>query len=362
MTIKRQYSLPNCKLILQGWSDTGETLNLSPGQGQVLSTLMSAECHLHGQESPLTGGRDFFESLVREVSSYTQEFLSGISSPKHHSQSPELLHLQKIDANVHRLTLSDSNISPKKHQQPERIIDLTTVELFDLVEAIDQFIADTLTLPDFSLSLIPVSRKLANSGEPLASKVMPAAVGVSGLAIAALALFFIPIPEIQRPKDPQPKSNDSESVDNLETSPTGTPEPGFNQTPTPKSREYSPESTTNNSYEKKLSEKNLESSLTTSSEITDAKEIERLQNLLSKTINNNWRTEINTNLIYRVKVAADGSIIGYKPISSTAADEVDKVPLPDLLNQQALSRDNNQSTTEFKVLFTKQGFVEVEPW
>ena len=67
-------------------------------------------------------------------------------------------------------------------------------------------------------------------------------------------------------------------------------------------------------------------------------------------------------MIYRVKVAADGSIIGYKPISSTAADEVDKVPLPDLLNQQALSRDNNQSTTEFKVLFTKQGFVEVEPW
>ena len=52
MTIKRQYSLPHCKLILQGLSDTGGTPNLNPGQ--VLSILMSAECHIHGQESPLT--------------------------------------------------------------------------------------------------------------------------------------------------------------------------------------------------------------------------------------------------------------------------------------------------------------------
>ncbi len=357
MTIKRQYSLPNCKLILQGLSDTGGT-NLTPGQ--VLSILMSAECHIHGQEPPLTGGRDFFESLVRQVSSYAQEFLSGISSPRHHSGKQELLQLNKIDVNLHRLTLSDGNASPGKDQKPDRIIDLTTVELFDLVEAIDQFFADSLTLPDFSLAVRPVSRRQAKSGEPVAQKVLPAAVGMSGLLVAALALFFVPIPEVQRPREPQPESN--ESVGNLETSPTSTSEPGLNPTPTPEGLESSPESTTIDSSQERLSEENLESSLTTSSEITDPAEIEKLQNLLSATIDEAWKIEISADLIYRVTVAADGSIIGYKPINPAAADEVDKTPLPDLLNQQVVSGDNNQSTAEFRVLFTRQGLLEVKPW
>jgi len=358
MTIKRQYSLPNCKLILQGLSDTGGTPNLT--SGQVLSILMSAECHINGQEPPLTGGRDFFESLVRQVSSYAQEFLSGISYPRHHSETQELLHLQKIDVNLHRLTLSDDNASPQKDQKPERTIDLTTVELFDLVEAIDQFFADSLTLPDFSLPVRPVSRKQANSGEPIAQKALPAAVGMSGLAIAALALFFVPIPEVQRPREPQPESN--ENVGNLETFPTSTPEPGLNPTATSESLESSPESTTIDSPKERLSEENLESSLTTSSEITDPTEIEKLQNLLSETINNIWTIEIKADLVYRVTVAADGSIIGYKPINPAAADEVYKTPLPDILDQQALNGDNNQSTAEFRVLFTRQGLLEVQPW
>ncbi len=366
MTIQRQYSLPNCKLILQGLSDTGGTPNLSPGQ--VLSILMSAECHIHGQERPLTGGRDFFESLVRQVSSYAQEFLSGISSPRHDSESQELLQLQKIDVNLHRLTVSDGNVSGGNvtDKQPERIIDLTTVQLFDLVEAVDQFFADSLTLPDFSLAVRPVSRRQAKSGEPVAQKVLPAAVGMSGLAVAALALFLIPIPEVQRPKEPQPQSN--ESAGNLETSPTSTSEPGLNPTPTPGSLDFSPESTAIDdsdridASEERLAEENLKSSLTTSSEITAPAEIEKLQNLLSAKINDAWTIEIKEDLIYRVTVAADGSIIGYKPINPAAADEVDKTPLPDLLNRQAVGGDNSQSTAEFKVLFTEKGFLEVEPW
>jgi len=228
MTIQRQYSLPNCKLILLGLSDTGGN-NLS--SRQVLSILMSAECHIHGQKLPLTGGRDFFESLVRQVSSYAQEFMSGISSPRHHSRSQDLLQFHKIDVNLHRLTLFDDNVSGGNiaDQKPGRIIDLTTVQLFDLVEAIDQFFADSLTLPDFSLATKPVSRRHVKSGEPMAQKVIPAAVGISGLAIAALALFFAPIPEVQRPQDPQPQSN--------ETSPTSTSGTGLNSTPEPKSLE-----------------------------------------------------------------------------------------------------------------------------
>ncbi|NEP82162.1 MAG: DUF4335 domain-containing protein, partial [Okeania sp. SIO3B3] len=176
MTIQRQYSLPNCKLVLQGLSETGSP-DLS--QGQVLSILTNAECHIQGQEPSLTGGRDFFESLVRQVSSYAQEFLSGVSLPRHQSESQELVHLQRIDTNLHRLTVSDGNV---QEQKPGRIVDLNTVQLFDLVEAVDQFFADSLTLPGFSLAVRPISRKEAKLGEPVAQKVIPAAVGMSGLA------------------------------------------------------------------------------------------------------------------------------------------------------------------------------------
>lgn len=358
MTIQRQYSLPNCKLILQGLSETGSP-NLS--QGQVLSILTNAECHIQGQEPSLTGGRDFFESLVRQVSSYAQEFLSGISLPRHQSESQELVHLQKIDTNLHRLTVSEGNVADQK---PGRIVDLNTVQLFDLVEAIDQFFADSLTLPGFSLAVRPVSRKLAKSGEPVAQKVIPAAVGMSGLALATLALVFVPIPEVQRPKEPQPQSN--ESINNLEASPTNTSEPGFNPTPTPESLDSSPASATIDSSvdasEETLSEENLETSLATSSEITDQAEIQQLQNLLLEKINSAWTIGINEALVYRVTVASDGSIIGYKPINPAAADEVDKTPLPDLLDKQASGEENNQSIVEFKVLFQENGLLEVEPW
>lgn len=360
MTIQRQYSLPNCKLILQGLSDA-ENPNL--GQGQVLSILTNAECHIQGQEQSLTGGRDFFESLVRQVSSYAQEFLSGISLPRHQSESQELVHLQKIDTNLHRLTVSEGNVEDRK---PGIILDLNTVQLFDLVEAVDQFFADSLTLPGFSLAVKPVSRKEAKSGEPVVQKVIPAAVGMSGLALASLALFFVPIPEVQRPKDPQPQSN--ESIDNLEASPNSTSEPGFNPTPTPEGLDSSPDATVNSSdevdgvdtSEQTLTEENSETSLT-SSEITDEAEIQRLKNLLYEKINNAWTTEINEALTYRVTVASDGSIIGYKPISPADANGADKTPLPDLQDEKASGEENNQSIVEFKVLFQENGTLEIEP-
>ncbi|MGB3509928.1 MAG: DUF4335 domain-containing protein [Microcoleaceae cyanobacterium] len=375
MTIQRQYSLPNCKLILQGLSETGGAPNLS--KGQVLSMLMSAECHINGQEPPLTGGRDFFESLVIQVSSYAQEFLSGISSSRHqkvrgsvgeHSH-PDLVQLENIGVNLHRLTVSDEAVSSGTgtDRKPGRIIDLSTVQLFDLVEAVDQFFADSLTLPDLSLKIRPISRKQAKVGEPVAKQAIPAAVGMSGLALAALALFFVPIPEVER-IEPKPQTN--EDISGVETSPTSTSEPGLNPTPTPESVDSSIESTmtdspevgTVDSTEETLTGDNLEPSLNTAEKITDSADISQLQDELRGKINDAWKQEINKDLIYRVTVASDGSIIGYKPISPEAADEVDKTPLPDLLNRQAVSEDNNQSITEFKVLFQENGILKVEPW
>jgi hypothetical protein len=75
MTIKRQYSLPNCTLILEGFGDGAQ------GQGDlrpVMSILTNAECHMTEQAKVLRGGKDFFESLIAAVSLHAQEFLSGV--------------------------------------------------------------------------------------------------------------------------------------------------------------------------------------------------------------------------------------------------------------------------------------------
>ncbi len=79
-------------------------------------------------------------------------------------------------------------------------LDLTTVQLFDLVEAVDQFFADSQTLPDLSLRLAPVSKRYSTSNQPLVKQAVPAAVGVSSLAIAAIAFFLVPLPQPQEPK------------------------------------------------------------------------------------------------------------------------------------------------------------------
>ncbi|NEQ26135.1 MAG: DUF4335 domain-containing protein, partial [Microcoleus sp. SIO2G3] len=45
MTIQRQYSLPNCKLVLEGLSDPAAPIDpIRP----LLSILVNAECHFSG--------------------------------------------------------------------------------------------------------------------------------------------------------------------------------------------------------------------------------------------------------------------------------------------------------------------------
>ncbi|HEY9672257.1 MAG TPA: DUF4335 domain-containing protein, partial [Waterburya sp.] len=82
MTIRRQYSLPNCTLILEGLSDAPPTSGGQIDARPLMTMLVSAECHFSGIAQPLSGGRDFLESLVRAVSRYAQEFLSQVHHPK----------------------------------------------------------------------------------------------------------------------------------------------------------------------------------------------------------------------------------------------------------------------------------------
>ncbi len=346
MTIERQYSLPNCKLILQGLGDG----NSSPlDKRQPLTMLMSAECHFVGHPQPLSGGREFFDSLVHQVSRYVQEFLSGVSSPVGEKQSG-LVQLQRIDQNLHRLSVQNSeensgSASSSQAVQSATQVDLTTVQLFDLVEAVDQFLADSRTLPELSLELKPLSRRTIKPDKPVTQRAIPAAIGVSSLALAAIAFFVVPVPEVRRPKDPVPQSQTpTESVES--STPTGSDDPEAEPTVSP-----SPEEA-------------LEPTLTTPPKITDPKEIDRLGGKLYEEIDQSWvvTPALSRTLNYRVSVAEDAAIIGYDSLNDATAEEEEQTPLGKLRYKPVGSRPTNEPLADFEVIFNPDGLLEVSPW
>ncbi|MEG3891943.1 DUF4335 domain-containing protein [Microcoleus sp. Z1_A1] len=390
MTIRRQYSLPNCTLVLEGLSDgsAASQLDLRP----VLSILMSAECYVTGLGEPLSGGREFFESLVRAVSSYAQEFMSGVHYPDRYGPNVGMVQLHRIDGNLHRLTvLPASTGSATQIDQKTELsakVDLTTVQLFDLVEAIDQFFADTQTLPELSLQLTPISKRYVKSAEPLAKRTLPAVVGVSSLALAAMAFFLVPIPEVQRPRDPVPQPNpagqnqgtpnpggsgspnpnptppadgllpgtQTPNAESLSPTPIPAPQPDASPLATPQSS-TSPESTPTPVAE------GLASPDVAAVPITDPGEIDLLRGKLSQQIDGVVKDKppVGAELVYRVSVAQDGAIVGYKPENSAAVDR-SETPLSELLYQPVGTRTPAEPLADFRVVLAPDGTVQVTPW
>ena len=390
MTIRRQYSLPNCTLVLEGLSDGSATSQLD--KRPVLSILMSAECYVTGIGEPLSGGREFFESLVRVVSSYAQEFMSGVHYPDRYGPNLGMVQLHRIDGNLHRLTvLPTSTGSPSQSDQKTELsakVDLTTVQLFDLVEAIDQFFADTQTLPELSLQLTPISKRYVKSAEPLAKRSLPAVVGVSSLALAAMAFFLVPVPEVQRPRDPVPQPN--AGGQNLGTpNPGGSGSPNPNPTPaadgllpgaqTPNAESSSPtpipapqseasplatpQSNTSPETTPSPVSEGLASPEAAAVPITDPGEIELLKGKLSQQIDGVVKNKppVDAELVYRVSVAQDGAIVGYKSENSAAVDQ-SETPLSELLYKPVGSRQPTEPLADFRVVFAPDGNVQVTPW
>lgn len=390
MTIRRQYSLPNCTLVLEGLSDGSATSQLD--KRPVLSILMSAECYVTGLGEPLSGGREFFESLVRVVSSYAQEFMSGVHYPDRYGPNLGMVQLHRIDGNLHRLTVQPTETgSPSQIDQktePSAKVDLTTVQLFDLVEAIDQFFADTQTLPELSLQLTPISKRYVKSAEPLAKRSLPAVVGVSSLALAAMAFFLVPVPEVQRPRDPVPQPN--AGGQNLGTpTPGGSGSPNPNPTPeadgllprtqTPNAESSSPtpspapqsdpsplatpQSNTSPETTPSPVSEGLASPEVAAVPITDPGEIELLKGKLSQQIDGVVKNKppVDAELVYRVSVAQDGAIVGYKSENSAAVD-TSETPLSELLYKPVGSRPPAEPLADFRVVFAPDGNVQVTPW
>ncbi|MBK1989094.1 DUF4335 domain-containing protein [Sphaerospermopsis aphanizomenoides BCCUSP55] len=361
MNIQRKYSLPNCTLLLEGLSDVTISAQFQELRPE-LSILVNAECYLSSYSQPIAGGREFFESLVRAVSAYAQEFLSNVPNPQAHNRESELVELQKIDTNRHKLIVHSEipagglESPPKEVKQPTIQIDLNTVQLFDLVEAVDQFFADTQTLPELSLELQPVTRRYGGASQAVFKQAVPATVGISSLAAAAVVFSLIPAPQV-RPPEPKPEEQSSTAI------PTASPTPTVEATPTA-SPLASPAPTTSPTALATPIIKDLEALLASVPEITDPSQLRALNRQVYNQIHPEWgnRSEFTEDLIYRLGVAADGSIIGYKAVNKGANEAIDKTPLPKLLYNPANRNITNEPIAQFRVVFTKKGVLEVSPW
>ncbi|WP_254173775.1 DUF4335 domain-containing protein [Planktothrix pseudagardhii] len=342
MTIERQYSLPNCKLILQGLPQGSD--GKSDGRAS-LNRLMNAECHFVGYPQPITGGREFFESLVRQVSRYAQGFLSGLILPEQPHAKPELVELRPIGGEFHQLRVYESSEDNPSEESslpnsPTVTVDLTTVQLFDLVEAIDQFLADSQTLPELSLQLKPLSKRYLKPEQPVAQRVKPAAIGVSSLALTALALFALPIPDVKRPQDPklQPQAQTETIPTPSASPPTGSPSSATSEAP-------------------------LASNLSSPQPITNPQELNDLKAQLDEKLDKAWTpaADVKVPLVYRVSVAKDGAIVGYKPLNpaTETATATEQTPLPDLLYKPVGNRPINEPLADFQVTFNPDGSLEV---
>ncbi|AFZ60802.1 DUF4335 domain-containing protein [Anabaena cylindrica FACHB-243] len=367
MNIQRKYSLPNCTLLLEGLSDvtlSGHFQELRP----ELSILVNAECYLSSYTQPIAGGREFFESLVRAVSAYAQEFLSSVPNPQAHNHESELVELQKIDSNRHKLIvhseIATEGFESKSNdlKQPFIQVDLNTVQLFDLVEAVDQFFADTQTLPELSLELQPVTRRYGGASQAVLKQAVPATVGLSTLAVAAIAFSLIPPPQVRLP---EPKPEEQSSTTTPTVSPTAIASETPTTTPTVSPTAIASETpTTTPTASPTAIIKDLEALLNSVPEITDPSQLRALNRQVYNQIHPVWnnRSEVRENLIYRLGVAADGSIVGYKAVNKGSNEAVDKTPLPNLLYNPANRNIANERIAQFRVVFTKQGVLEVSPW
>ncbi len=310
MTIQRKYSLPSCILAIEGLNDMATSASPTDGR-PVLSMLVNVECHFpNSGQPPLSGGREFLESLVKSASTYTQELLSKVPDRQVAKQEPELVQLQRLANHRHQLIVRDTPqaVEPVK-------IDLTTVQLFDLVEAVDQLLADSRTLPDLSLQIRPVSKRYVTSRQDVAKQAVPAALGVSSLAIAAIAFFLVPIPEVQPPKPASQSTSQSNSA---------------NQAP----------------------------------EIKDPAQLLALNQQLYKRLDSAWtKRDLAQNLSYQVVVSPQGAIVGYKGIDAPSSERIDQTPLRSLLTPSSASPSPSpQPIAQYKVVFAKDNKLQITNW
>lgn len=385
MTLQRQYILPNCSLIVEGLGGDDRDPMAS------LTVVLNTECKFLGTTDPLTGGGEFLDALVKAVSDYAQSVLSGIPYPslkeaKSQEATEPSLVLLESGQQQHQLT---TNLADEDGKVVPKTITLSTIQLFDLIEAIDQLLADTQTLPDMALKLSPLHRRHVISTEPVTQRVVPAAAGLSALAATAALLFVVPVPEVEpeRPREEQAASTlvegDTVARDTTEAGTTDTrdvdTDVGEPDTETPPSPDLEPAdaeippTTDSDSADPAIAPAPSTNSvsaatalnrLRTAPEITDREAIARLEIQLEETLERELPTSIpfEEPLEYRVGVSESGDLLGYKYENEPGLEHVDDTPLPELLfipvePEQAVE----EPVAQFRITFEPDGEVTAEP-
>lgn len=246
MTIQRPFILPNCTLNLEGISNSISDAAL----GESLDVLLRLECQFGDLKKPLIGGLDLLNSLIQATNQCTQSWMSGIPHRRltKLNQDESAVHLLPKEEDGFELTIPTEllNETPSDTDGPVQV-GLTTLQLFDLVEALDQLLADQQTLPNLSLAVRPLSRAEAASGQGL-QKSASAVVGAASVAIAASIFYLLPVPQASAPpKDPpkaEPTSTETPAPGTLPGVPPiqVSPSPGESpaESPNPESTEESP--------------------------------------------------------------------------------------------------------------------------
>lgn len=248
MTIQRPFILPNCTLNLEGISNSLSDAAL----GESLDVLLRLECQFGDLKKPLIGGLDLLNSLIQATNQCTQSWMSGVPHRRltKLNQDESAVHLLPKEEDGFELTIPTAllNETPSDADDPVRV-SLTTLQLFDLVEALDQLLADQQTLPNLSLAVRPLSRSEAASGQAL-QKSASAVVGAASVAIAASIFYLLPVPKASAPpKDPPKAAPTSTETPAPGTAPPGvvppiqvspSPEESPAESPSPESTEASP--------------------------------------------------------------------------------------------------------------------------
>jgi Domain of unknown function (DUF4335) len=238
MSINRQFSLPNCVFILEGLSNASE--GTTAGSRPELSVLTRFECYFAREKQALVGGLDLLQGLIAATNDCVQAWISGVPSA-HRKLTDTALRVELIPANGgFDLTVPEDLLSqglPDPSKDPEKSgiqLHLSAVQLFDLMEAIDQLAADQQTLPHLQNPIRSRSRQETRSTSLVLEQTAPIAIGTVSVAAAAAALFFMPIPKAPEPKEPE--TSPSPAVQTIPIPPTAAPPVTVPPaTPTPKS-------------------------------------------------------------------------------------------------------------------------------
>jgi len=331
--MRRQYSLPNCTLTIEGLGDESRFDSQIQDQRPLITTLMEFECEFSGFHDTfsLKGGNTFFDALLKEVNRYTQSLLSGINHPIEHYDSHLIIEIEPLtQTNLHSLTVT----TPESGKEPV-IINLSTIQLFDLVETLDQLLADPQTLPNLIFELQPLSRRYRIAEQSLTRQAAPATLGLASLAVSGLLLFFLlPIPKTQIKDPTNPQSQDkTEQLSEKE-----------------KNKEL-------------IKPEDAQAILAQAPEIEDATELKFIQRYLFRTINDIWenRDQVTQPLAFEVTATKDGSIIDYKALEGTREEDAQKTPLEALRYLPTRGAQvNKEAIAVFKVVFDGQ-ILEINP-